>query len=149
LLSVSLLFSFGALLVASLVVLLAPFALRMSVQIYGMLTCLTGKDLSADFKADLNVEEGKNYNVVVKTYSRDSQTSIKKVMELALLGYCLKDDLKPHFQFVPHFLHRHKTATLALHGACTMMCCMCCNMFYVHELGVCICMCLMLHVHAF
>jgi hypothetical protein len=71
------------------------------VQIYGVLTSTTGKDLSAILKADLNVEEGKNYNVVVKTYSRDFQTSIKKVTELALLGYCLKDELKPHFQFVP------------------------------------------------
>jgi hypothetical protein len=69
-----------------------------SVQIYGMLTSTTGKDegkdLSAVFKADLNVEEGKNYNVVVKPYSRDFQTSIQKVTELALRGYCLKDDLK-------------------------------------------------------
>jgi hypothetical protein len=72
----------------------------MSVQIYGVLTNTTGKDLSAVFKSDLNVEEGRNYNVVVKTYSRDFQTSIKKVTELALLGYCLKDDLKPHFMCV-------------------------------------------------
>jgi hypothetical protein len=96
-----------------------------------MLTSTTGEDLSAAFKADLNVEEGKNYNVVVKTYSRDFQTSIKKVTELALLGYCLKDDLKPYFQFVPQFLHCHRTATLAVHGACSMICCMCCDMMRV------------------
>jgi hypothetical protein len=71
-----------------------------SVQIYGVLTNTTGKDLSAVFKADMNLEEGQNYNVVVKTYSRDYQTSIKKVTELALLGYCLMDELKPHFRCV-------------------------------------------------
>jgi hypothetical protein len=65
---------------------------------YGVLTSTTGKDLSAVFKADLNLEEGKNYNVVVKPYSRDFQTCIKKVTQLAILGYCLKDDLKPHFK---------------------------------------------------
>jgi hypothetical protein len=70
------------------------------VQVYGVLTNTSGKDLSAVFKADLNLEEGKNYNVVVKPYSRDFQTSIKKVTELALLGYCLKDELKPHFMCV-------------------------------------------------
>jgi hypothetical protein len=68
-----------------------------------LLTNTTGKDLSAVFKADLNVEEGKSYNIVVKPYSRDFQTSIKKVTEHALLGYCLKDELKPHFQCV----HQH------------------------------------------
>jgi hypothetical protein len=72
----------------------------MSVQIYGVLTNTTGKDLSAVFNSDLNVEEVRNYNVVVKTYSRDFQTYIKKFTELALLGYCLKDDLKRHFMCV-------------------------------------------------
>jgi hypothetical protein len=62
-------------------------------QMYGVLTSSTGKDLSAVFKSDLNVGESKNYNVVVKPYSRDFQTCIKKVTELAILGYCLKDDL--------------------------------------------------------
>jgi hypothetical protein len=37
----------------------ASFAQTASVQIYGMLTSTTGKDLSTVFKADLNVEEGK------------------------------------------------------------------------------------------
>jgi hypothetical protein len=74
--------------------------LKVSVQIYGVLTNTSGKDLAAVFKADLNVEEGQNYNVVVRTYSRDFQTSIRKVTELALLGYCLKDELKPHFMYV-------------------------------------------------
>jgi hypothetical protein len=72
----------------------------MSLQVYGVLTNTTGKDLSAVFKSDLNVGEGRNYNKVVKTNSRDFQTSIKKVTELALLGYYLKDGLKPHFMCV-------------------------------------------------
>jgi hypothetical protein len=58
----------------------------------GVLTNTTGKDLSAVLKADLNVKEGKDCYVVVKTYFRNHQTSIKKVTELALFGYCLKDD---------------------------------------------------------
>jgi hypothetical protein len=73
---------------------------KVSVQIYVVLTNTTGKDLTAVFKADLNVEEGQNCNVVVKTYSRDFQTFIKTITELALLGYCLKDELMPHFMCV-------------------------------------------------
>jgi hypothetical protein len=80
-----------------------------------VLTNTTGKDLSAIFKADLNLEEGKNYNVVVKTYSKDFQTSIKKVTETAMLGYCLKDELKPHFRYVlPLCSLAHSAGCLAL-----------------------------------
>jgi hypothetical protein len=70
---------------------------KVSVQIHGELTNTTGKDLAALFKADLIAEEGHHYNVVMKTHSRDFQTSIKKVTERALVGYDLKDELKPHF----------------------------------------------------
>jgi hypothetical protein len=79
---------------------------------YGVLTSSTGKDLSAVFKSDLNIGEKKNYHIVVKPYSRDFKTCIKNMTKLAILGYCLKDDLKPQFkcvywQYLTSDLHVH------------------------------------------
>ena len=80
----------------------------------------TKSDLTAVFKHDLNVTAGQSYNVVVEVHSRDHQTTIKQVTVDALLGYCIKDELRQHFQCELSVLH-------------LAMCCACRSMSWLQQ----------------